>query len=218
MFNPEFIDVTFDEDILLLSGQCTNEIINIQQVNRCLIIFEQFGEEQSQDVSNANDLRQGVTSGTRVDEPPEQFGIVQSESIFSPSSSLSFSKMILDGKVGFVNLKNKILKNIPINITTLACFEGEAYPLINNLREINCNNILIMTGSQYSIENKDKNVEMENKFIFNYSNNTYFYSLRNALDNGIAESLFTCSFMNNYIPNSLHIIEKPCEYIFIAYN
>ena len=41
--DPEFIDVTFDEDILLLSGQCTNESINIQQVNRCVIIFSQFG-------------------------------------------------------------------------------------------------------------------------------------------------------------------------------
>ena len=90
-----------------MSGQCTNESINIQQVNRCLIIFEQFGEEQSQDVSNANDLRRATTTGTRVDEPPEQFGETQSQNIPVIGQSIKEGTLPVD----------VCISNIPVGIT-----------------------------------------------------------------------------------------------------
>jgi len=135
---------------------------------------------------------------------------------FSPSK---LKQLLLNEKLGFLNLENKLKTNEVINTTSLACTFGtigDSLTIYNS--EFNCDRLLIF-ASQPPTSSSDSNTSKHNS---PYLEDMYIYKVNNALSNGISGSLISCGISRDAgrDDDNVNIIEIkpiPCNEIFVAY-
>jgi hypothetical protein len=157
----------------------------------------------------------GIESGSMGSSILESLGGVD-----SALSESQFKKLLLNEKLGFLNLENKLKANEVVNTTSLACSvsDSDSDP-IGYLLEFNCDRLLIFTN-QVPISNLDSNTSIHNP---HYLDDMYIYKVNSALSHGISGSLISCGFVDHEGFSDIDVTKvisiKPisCDKIFVAY-
>jgi hypothetical protein len=134
------------------------------------------------------------------------------------SEKSNFENLLINEKLGFINLEKKLKNNEKTNTTSLACLIGKMFDGDSlTYGEFNCNRLLIFaTTSPTSTSNMSEQGSP-------YSNDMYIYTVNNALSNGINGYLISCGLTENRGfsgEDNMEVIGVnpiPCRDIFIAY-
>ncbi len=231
LFDSFFCTLKDQNGNLLVSGDCFQSKTIAEEEYRDLVdgVYT-FTVTASRTITNGNNdnsddiTESGVSpefnfvvgTGSSILASPGD--VVNSHISESQISESQFKKLLINEKLGFLNLENKLKTNEVINTTSLACSMGNPFKDSIYYGEVNCDRLLIFASQSHTSSSINFNTSKPNS---PYLEDLYIYKVNNALSNGISGSLISCGMWLDEGPNIhqgfIEIEPISCDKIFVAY-